>query len=507
MLPDRSIAWPPKPHDQALSAMRAWDAWYVGDPDRLHAAYNRTTVARVRPSQYAGGVVGAVARWFWGRPTPPGEHRTRLHVPLPADIATTSADLLFSEQPNIVIPDASEQQAERLEAILDDGVYGTLLEAAEIASALGGAYLRVQWDADVAEHAFLDAVHADAAVPEFRWGRLAAVTFWHRVDSDDDRVVLRWLERHQPGAILHGLYSGTETELGRPVPLAEHPATAGIEVDADGAIPTETDRLTAVYVPNMRPQRQWRSTLELAPLGRSDYDGVEGLFDALDETYSSWMRDVRLGKARILVPEAYLENQGPGKGASFDEDREVFAALNMLPKPGDPASITPQQFTIRWQEHASTAQSLVEQAVRAAGYSASTFGEHADDVDVTATEVNARERRSLVTREKKTRYWTAALRSLLPALLDVDDYVFSSGVRDLVVDVEFPASVQPNPLQVAQTAAYLNTANAASARTLVQMVHPDWDDEAVDAEAQRIVAEKGLVLPDPTMAVPADAEA
>jgi A118 family predicted phage portal protein len=507
MLPERSIAWPPKPHDQALTSMRTWDAWYVGDPDRLHEAYNRTTVARVRPAQYAGGVVGAVARWFWGRPTPPGEHRTRLHVPLPADIATTSADMLFGEQPAISLPDGSDEQRERLDEILDDGAYGTLIEAAEIAAALGGAYLRVQWDADVAEHAFLDAVHADAAVPEFRWGRLNAVTFWHQVEADDDKVVLRWLERHEPGAILHGLYSGTATELGRPVPLAEHPATADLPVNADSAILTDTQRLTAAYVPNMRPNRAWRSRLELAPLGRSDFDGVEGLFDALDETYSSWMRDVRLGKARILVPEAYLENQGPGRGAVFDEDREVFAALNMLPKPGDPAAITPQQFAIRWAEHAETARSLTDQAVRAAGYSASTFGEHRGDTDVTATEIAARERRSMTTREKKTRYWDAALQAIVPALLDVDAYVFGSNTRDLRVDVEFGATVQPNPLHIAQTADYLNRANAASARTLVQMVHPDWDEIAVEEEAGRIVAEKGLMLADPFTTVPDDAQA
>jgi A118 family predicted phage portal protein len=503
-LPDASIAWPPKPFDTAYAAMATWDAWYVGKPETLHDVYRRRLTAR--PAQFSGGVVGAVARWFWGRPTPAGQSRTRLHVPLPADIATTSADLLFSEVPSMLVDGGTQAAQERLDVILDDGVHTELLEAAEVAAALGGAYLRVQWDAEIADHAFLDAVSADAAIPEFRWGRLAAVTFWHEVDREPG-MVLRHLERHERGAIYHALYQGSDSELGRPVPLAEHPSTADLQVNAEGYLETGSQRLTAVHIPNMRPNRTWRSMPDLAALGRSDFDGIEPIFDALDETYSSWMRDVRLGRARILVPEAYLENNGPGRGATFDEDREVFASLNMLPKPGGAVEITPNQFAIRWAEHQATAQALVEQAVRAAGYSASTFGETDGDNVITATEVHARQQRSLVTREKKTRYWTAALRQILPALLDVDQAVFASGAGGQDVAVEFPAAVQPDQQQLAATAELLSRAQAASAETLVAMVHPDWDEQAVAEEAARIASERSFAMPDPLALVPDEAQA
>src|SRR5690606_13784072 len=136
---------------------------------------------------------------------------------------------------------------------------------------------------------------ADAAVPEWRWKRLAAVTFWSILEQDGQRVV-RHLERHERGRIVHQLYEGSADDLGRPIPLSEHPATewAADVVNADSAIETGTQRLTAAYVPNVRPSRAWRGVPQLAPLGRSDFDGIEGLLDALDETYTSWMRDVRL---------------------------------------------------------------------------------------------------------------------------------------------------------------------------------------------------------------------
>jgi hypothetical protein len=37
------------------------------------------------------------------------------------------------------------------------------------------------------------------------------------------------------------------------------------------------------------------------------------------------MRDIRLGKARLIVPHRYLDNIGRGKGAVFEPEREVYA--------------------------------------------------------------------------------------------------------------------------------------------------------------------------------------
>ena len=69
-------------------------------------------------------------------------------------------------------------------------------------------------------------------------------------------------------------------------------------VDGD-MISTGSPGLAVVYVPNQRPS-SWRNDPLGQHLGRSDLAGVESLMDALDEAYSSWMRDIRLGKARLL---------------------------------------------------------------------------------------------------------------------------------------------------------------------------------------------------------------
>ncbi|OJX98663.1 MAG: hypothetical protein BGO96_04605 [Micrococcales bacterium 73-15] len=485
--------------------MTEWDAWYVGDPAGLQATYsNSVDRPRTRPSQYRGGLVGAVSRFFWGRPIHAGQARTRLHVPVPADLATTSADLLFSEPPRIVLPgdaqDASRKPAQdRLEKIMNTPEnHAGLLEAAELAAALGGTYLRIVWDTEGPPMPFLTAVHADGAIPTWKWGRLASVVFWTIVHRDGQQV-WRHVESHEPGRILHGLYLGTSDNLGRLIPLTEHTATewAANLVDADGAIITGVTGMTAGYVPNVRPSRRWRTEPELSPLGRSDFEGLEGLFDALDETYSSWMRDVRLAKARLLVDQNTLTPLGEGQGAVFDTDQELFTSIpGVMGSMKDGNIAQAEQFDIRTAEHRDTAVELIKAILRGAGYSPQTFGDDAMVVSTTATEVKARERLSERTRDKKARYWASTLGPLSRTMLDIDALVFGGkGAGVDIPEVRFPPKAQEDTLELAQTVVALRNAEAASIETRVRMVHPEWDGGTVNDEVERIQAETRLADP------------
>lgn len=491
--------WPPKEHAPIFHQYAIHDAWYTGDPDQLARIYgnpNASTLAPPnRPSTYRGGLIGTVARMFWGAPTPQGERRIKLHIPLAADLATLSADLLYSEPPTIRAADLATQTwldetAEQL--------HGTLLEAAEVAAALGGAYLRTVWDTEVSDQPWLAAVHADCAVPEWRWGRLSAVTFWRVVEQDGSRCLIH-LERHEPGAILHGLYEGTVGDLGRQVDLGAHPETAGLPP----IVQTGIDRLTAVYLPNMRPQRRWRNYPAGANLGRSDFDGLEGLMDRLDAVYTSLMREIDLAKARLIVPQAYLQTLGPGKGSHFDLDREIYEALDALPNASGGMEITPAQFAIRVDEHLRSADALVRQIIRTAGYSAQSLGMDGETA-MTATEVAARERRSMITRGKKSLYQRPAVVDALETLLMVQASMFGGGVTVQRPEVTFGDSVSEDVMQLAQTAQLLRAAEAASTETLVRLVHPDWDEQQVTEEVQKIMDDRPAPVADPFTLGPGD---
>jgi A118 family predicted phage portal protein len=435
-----------------------------------------------------------MARWFWGQPTPPGQKRARLHMPLAGDIARTSSDLLFSEPPRLVSPSADAATQARLDELMDGPLRPTLLESGELCSALGGIVLTNVWDTTVADRPWIASHPADRAVPEWRAGHLAAVTLW-TVVQQDGRTVWRHLERHEPGVILHGLYQGTPGQLGKAVPLNAVPATASYQPSVATGLPG----LTASYIPNVRPSRGWRHVPGADCLGQSDFQGIEAVFDALDETYTSWMRDLRLGKGRVIVPASMLDSNGLGQGASWDEDREAYSPLNMLQRPSDSGKLDVVQFAIRVTDHRDTAAELMERAVTLAGYSGGTFGLQSGGQALTATEIRARNARSLTTRARKTLYWTPGLADRLAAQLQLEQQLF--GVAGLTVEpprIEWRDSIADAPAELAQTASLLRTAEAASTDTLVRLIHPDWDDPQVDAEVARIHAEPGRApLPDP----------
>jgi len=496
------LPWPPAELAKVTPKLQEWSSWYSGDVRELELQYGHqgAVAPATRPSQLSGGVRGSVARWFWGSPVAVGQPRAKLHVPVASDIATASADLLFSEAVAIGYPDEVPDTArDRLQLILDRNNWDSLLlEAAEVNAALGGIYLRATWDKEVEPDCpIITAVHADAAWPEFQWGRLRAVTFWRKVDEQGE-TVLRHLERHEPGRIEHGLYQGTRDKLGRRVPLTDSRATAGITVDDQAGISTGFEGLTAVHVPNMRPNRAWRSDPLGSNLGRSDFAGVEPLMDAVDETWTSWMRDIRLGKGRVIVPNYMLAPGGPGRPSTFNVDQEVFVGLGMAPSedPGSTGStMSVQQFQIRTEEHAGTLKGLLSQIFRGAGYSGQTFG-IADEATATATEVHARERRSITTREKKTRYYVDGLARFLEAVMAVDRAQFRGGIEPFRPELEFPPAAAPSQQEIATTVQMFHAAEAISTHERVVMVHPDWDDKQIKAEVELILKESAAKVPD-----------
>ncbi|MEV5472973.1 phage portal protein [Streptomyces sp. NPDC052207] len=492
-LPSQDIAWPPASCEKPYQRFTEWGAWWSGSIHQLSKVYS---------GQYGTAATGSVlgtsqydAPFFWGAPVDPGQLPIREHVPIAGDIAATSANLLFADPPSLTAEDDTSQQ--RMDDLMQDGLHAMLLEAAEIASAFGGVFIKVDWDLEVADAPIPQAIKPDRAVPEFQWGRLRACTFWTEVAVESGKVY-RHLERHEPGRVFHGLYEGTGQRLGHRVKLETLPATEPYAkaVNADGAILTGLPRLACVYVPNLKPSRLFVDSA----YGRSDFSGIEKPMDSLDLSYSALMRDIYMGKARLIVPQDFLmtAQDEKGKGAWFDLEASVFTPLDVITDSGGlRQEITLVQPNVRYQEYLGTASNWIQQIIRGAGYSAQTFGIVQDSGgQQTATETHARERASLSTRGKKILYWMPQLRELLEILLTIDAQIFHSGVTPQRIEIKFPEAVKVDQLSLAQTVQAYKAAGAASLQTLVRLAGLVPDDQ-VDEEAARIEAEA------PERAVPA----
>jgi hypothetical protein len=520
---DTQNQWPPAALDNILSSMARWSAWYDNDLSHLQRVYGGG-ISGDKSGFFAsdtGGIkvhsIGPI-RWFVGEAPNGTSRNTKLPVPIAAEMCQASADLLFSDPVTITVaapkptPTADADEAAkpkrenptqvRLNELLDDKFHTTMAEAAEVGAALGGVYLRVTWDPiTFPDGPFSTIKDADTAIPEFKFGRLQAVTFWTVVHRDGKNVY-RHLERHElnafgVGVILHGLYLGEEDRLGMQISLSMRPETAPLDVVQEGSliagmIDTKSPGLAVTYVPNQTPNRVWRTHAIGRHLGRSDLDGVEHLMDQLAETMSDWMRARRVARARIMLSNQLLKSAGPGQPAVANLDQEVYETINSL---GGKDLTLEQQVQLLQPEfspegYKATADALIEQILQMAGYSMQTFGVQPDNGgDRTATEIESKERRSLMTRQRKIREWTPALREHVEKLLAVDRDFFGHKNVWTDLEVEFSDGVQESQLKLGQLVQALYVAEAASIRERVSIMHPDWQDDQIAREVALIQEE------------------
>lgn len=489
--------WPPLDTAREYAKYAEWDAWYSGDPSRLRDFY---------ASFATSGQSGRPWYRFWSRAAnKPVDQKSQLHVPVAGDLAAMSGALLFGDEPRIRISEAHEKKATnqsakdseaRLQEILmEGGAYNRFIEAAETAAALGGVFVHPVWDEDVAPYPMVAVTQPDSAVPTFKFGVLHEVVFW-RVVLEEGNIITRHLEWHHKvrngnSVIEHRIYRGNKTQIGEDLGDGVLMALTGL----DPVIELPFEDLDVQYIPNMRPNRLWRSSA----LGVSSYSGSEGVLDAIDETYASWMRDIRLAKARIIVPREYLDTEG-----NFDVDHEVYTPVDMEPGAAEKgsSSMLAHQFNIRFNEHLNTILEFLERTVSNAGYSPQTFGIRIEGRAESGTALRIRENKTFLTMKRKALWWGPSLSTLCEHLLIIDKVIFKTAVEVFRPSAELTDSLTTDPVELASTVNTLKQAQAASVLTRVKIAQPWLTDDEAQAEADLIMEEEGIgeFAPDPTTA-------
>lgn len=502
-LPDSGIAWPPAELKPILAKYHEYSSWYSNDVSSLTDIYTKETERR--------GVISRLRTWFLGAKSNGQVETNSIHVSLAQEICRTSANLLYSEPAQATIVPNTEKEdvttvQERLDLIAGPDFEQLSISSAEISAALGGVYKRVTWDASIKDHVFITKVDADTAWPEFTFGTLTAVTFWQVVGRTNS-TVWRLLERHEKnalgiGVIVYGLYMGTDTNLGQPMDFDRHEATAFLlrpdvvtQLIDGNTLSTLTLGLAVVYAPNILPSSMWRNDPLGSNLGRSDLEGIEQKLDALDELYSAWLRDIRLGKGRLIVGEGMLRDLGAGLGAGFDLGTEIFTPVKAAPSSAgsEKMAIEQVQFDIRTEDFLKAIDHFRRIILAAAGYSPSTFGLTDDGSAMTATEVAARQSLSFTTRKRKVLGVKPADEEILTKALAVDAAIFpAGGAKPYKVSVEFPDGVQEDPKAISEQNQLDYNSQSSSIEERVRKRNPDWDDTLVDEEVARIKDEFGI---------------
>lgn len=437
---------------------------------------------------------------FWKR-----NGKCRIHVPIAADIAATSSDLLFSEEPRFTCFDEatedndSKNQQRLDELIASNNVHGLLNEAAETNAALGDVYLKLSSRPDEVDHPILTITQGDCAWPEYVLGVLKCIHFFDELKRDSQKnIIWRIYERYERGKIVMAIFKGSSSDLGTE-------DTTGMleQLGYEPEMATPIDDMMAVHIPNIKPNRAYRSSVH----GRSDYDGLRDMMDSLDETYSSWMRDIRLAKARLIVPAEYLRRKASDMFKEneytyeFDEDVETLVALDIDPQYAGGSPITPSQFAIRAQEHAKTCADLMRNIVTIAGYSPQSFGIDIEGNAQSGTALHIREKKSFNTQGKKQTYWKSPLEQIMTAMIRLDAILFpgKGSEADNTVVVHFAENMANDISTTSSALEMLNRASAISTEIKVQMLHPDWTKKQIAEEVERLKIENGLNMQEPDM--------
>lgn len=459
-------------------------AWYSGEMEALRRE----------------GLIGRAAFWK-------SEEEIKIHVPMAADLSAISAAMIFADSP--VVTCEHERTNGRIAEILQkNGAYAVLLQAAELASAFGGVFLKWSWD--VADgFPRLTAVPADAGMPYWSGGKISEIKLWNVVREDDKGSVWRTEESYTPdGHIRTKLFRGDTDNLGKETALNSIPETEEVQPDASCG----GEAMLACYVPNIMPNRLRPHTR----LGRSDYDELYGLFDALDEAYSAIQRETRLTKTMVVVPMEYLRKKedirhkfnSEAKASEWvlSNGKGAFVALD-IDTTENSSPITLINPEIRAESRAKQVEDIIRRIVSLAGYAPQSIGLDVEGSAESGTALSMRERKSARTTETKKNYWWHALHDMISAMLVLDKNVFRSGIDDKAeISVELPTNSQPDISQLAQIVEQLERAEAVSIETKVNILHPDWNDEQRAEEVQRIRAENGAaaranmnrLLEDPT---------
>lgn len=444
-------------------------AWYSGKPDRLRTVSGTEATGK-----------------FWA-----SDETVKVHVPVAADIVALGAGMIFAESPKIECED--ERTQERIDDVCEkNGLYSKLLQAAELGGVCGGVFMKWTWNVDDGRPK-LHVVPADCGLPVWRGGELYQIRLWNIVREDDDTGnVWRTEETYtHDGHILTVLHKGDANNLGDTVPLGSIPETEGVAEDANSG----TGMLLAVYVPNLLPNRDRPHVL----FGRSDYDGLLGMFDELDEAYSSIQRETRLTKTTVIVPAEYLRKRDAIFGVDnphckanqwvYSNNTGAFVALDI--DSGQTSSpVTVINPDIRAEQHIAICEDLIRRIWQMAGYSPQSAGMDVTGSAESGTALSMRERKTIRTTEVKKTHWWHALHHLMRGMLKLDAAVFQSGVDpNAELTIELPSNAQPDISQMAEILEQLERAGAISTEMKIELLHPDWDAEKRAAELERIRSE------------------
>jgi len=331
-------------------------------------------------------------------------------------ISRLSADLLFGEQSDVLTTQEDEAAKEALRQIVTrNNLHAVNYESALSNSFRGDAVYKVRWGKRTPQaeqpEAIIDEVPASIYFPELDDDdvrKLIRVTLaWVKRDPKDSKRAYLRAEVHEPGVIRHQLFDlGSVPSLaisGDPARIIGGKAPQQVPLNTLEAyqdLPEEEqtglDHIPVFHVPNFRyGSRFW---------GISDYEGLESLFESLNNRVSQI--DEVLDKhvaPKIVVPPGFVDEDGKIR---FDR----METIELGPGDQPPSYIT-------WDAHLQAAftqfEKLLDLLFMLSETAPSAFGLDKFGVAESGRALRLRLLRTLAKINRKRLYYDTALKAAL----------------------------------------------------------------------------------------------
>lgn len=461
--------------------------WYVGDPYMLHQFYSEHT--------YGEETLG-----FWEQ-NRTNKETSRVHTATASDIAQTSASLLFAKPPIIRIDEKDIADTVYTEITDITEFYSVLTEAAELCAACGGVFLKLNSIGGLVseESIELEAIPPHNVYPIFHRTKLAEVYCFDEIATDtndvtgENQTYVTYIREHR---YLKGKDLIVETDVvdasnNTILNTKSITGVKGYEYISPSVVVKNYGHLGVVYVPNRKPN----SVNPASQQGRSDYEKCYTMMAAFDEIATNWIRDIRLGKSIMFIDGTLLETKkGTGVAGdttkAFRSNTEAYVNTSF---DSDPAAlsgktrepITSVQAEIRSSEFSVAYDKFEQDIIRKSGYSIETFGHDTKSYMSTGSHVSKMERRTSQTLDKKQRYWVTGIKNILKAL-ELYGTVAGVSMPTGTVTVDFADGSSSDIQGTSEAIRNLRQVQALSTHGAVKMQHPEWTDEQVEQELDRI---------------------
>ncbi len=393
-------------------------------------------------------------------------------VPLAAEMARLSAQLLFSAEPKFV-NEAQEKVTERVVEANDPGEF--FLDAGEHVAVQGYGGLRVIRDEAVADVPLVTHVAANRCIFRVRHGRFVTggyVVIERRPDPFRDEVY-RLVEDHKPGRIERALYKGNRTSLGSIVPPARW-------LEEFSSLPENTD--TRMDAPTLY---RWNNV----PGSWSDLARLDSLFDRLNEAESIGVDKLRKSVPVVVADRKLADKQGRVKlhGVIFTGGSSQVAGEGVA------KTVETIQRELDAESHKAYVSHLRDSILMYGGYSLASWGLDDGGSADSGKALRLRQQRTLLTKAGKERSARAAITAAFAAACAWSEY--ARDPKPYRPDLQLGDGLPRDPVEDAQVIGVKRGAEVVSVEQGLRELHPEWTQKQIDEEIERLEEEKANLVP------------